>query len=102
MTKAPGSFDAPSPAAIADLFPQLEILEIIGRGGMGAVYKVRQVKLDRIAALKIIRPDSAADPAFAERFNREARTMGRLSHRNIVGIYDFGEVRLREGESAGS
>ncbi|MCA9062369.1 MAG: serine/threonine protein kinase [Planctomycetaceae bacterium] len=83
---------APAPDAIAGLFPQLEILEMIGRGGMGAVYKVRQVKLDRIAALKIIRPDSAADPAFAERFNREAKTMARLNHRNIVGIYDFGEV----------
>ncbi len=56
------------------LFPGFEFISLIGSGGMGAVYKVRQVKLDRIVALKIIRPDAASDPAFAERFNREART----------------------------
>lgn len=74
------------------LFPGFEFISLIGSGGMGAVYKVRQVKLDRIVALKIIRPDAASDPAFAERFNREARTMARLNHPGIVAIHDFGEI----------
>jgi serine/threonine protein kinase len=75
-------------------FPQLEILELLGHGGMGAVYKARQPKLDRLVALKIIRPEAAGDPAFAERFNREARLLARLSHPHIVAVYDFGEVSL--------
>jgi predicted Ser/Thr protein kinase len=83
---------------LAGLFPHLEILELIGQGGMGAVYKAQQTKLERLVALKIIRPESADDPAFAERFNREARTLARLNHPGIVGIYDFGEVILPGGE----
>ncbi|MCA9034481.1 MAG: protein kinase [Planctomycetaceae bacterium] len=97
-----GSFSAPESSAIASLFPQLEIVEVIGRGGMGAVYKVRQIKLDRLAALKIIRPDSASDPAFAERFNREARTLAKLNNKHIVGVYDFGEVQFEDQETAES
>ena len=69
-----------SVASLEPLFPQLEILGLLGHGGMGAVYKARQKKLDRLVALKIIRPEAATDPAFAERFNREARTLARLSH----------------------
>ena len=81
----------PTPADLAEFFPHLEVLSLLGQGGMGAVYHARQVKLDRPVALKIIRPESAADPSFAERFAREARTLARLSHPNIVGIHDFGE-----------
>ncbi|MEZ6059218.1 MAG: serine/threonine-protein kinase [Planctomycetaceae bacterium] len=91
-TPQPAAFVPPSPRHLAPLFPQLEILQLIGHGGMGAVYKARQRKLDRLVALKIIRPESAHDPAFAERFNREARTLARLSHPNIVAVHDFGEV----------
>ena len=65
-------------------FPQLEILELIGQGGMGFVFKARQSKLDRFVALKILPQSLAADPAFAERFTREARMLARLSHPNIV------------------
>jgi serine/threonine protein kinase len=72
--------------------PELEILEPLGRGGMGVVYKARQIKLDRLVALKLIRPESAEDPAFFERFGREARAMARLNHPNIVTIHDFGEA----------
>lgn len=67
---------------------------------MGAVYKARQTKLDRLVALKIIRPESADDPAFAERFNREARTLARLHHPNIVAVHDFGEVLLSSSGEA--
>jgi predicted Ser/Thr protein kinase len=90
-------FVPPSPASLAPLFPQLEIIDVLGHGGMGAVYRAKQTKLDRIVALKIIRPEAAADPAFAERFNREARTLARLAHPQIVGVYDFGEVTLASG-----
>ncbi len=81
-------------AAIADLaphVPQLEIIELLGQGGMGAVYKARQKHLDRLIALKVIPPEAAKEPAFAERFAREARALARLNHPNIVTVYDFGQ-----------
>jgi serine/threonine protein kinase len=84
----------PAPVSeIAKLFPQLEILECLGRGGMGAVYKARQPRLDRLVALKILSPEKQGDSKFAERFEREARTLARLHHPNIVTVYDFGEVQ---------
>ena len=88
----PGGRKSPPPgiAEIAPHFPELEILELIGAGGMGAVYKARQPQLDRFVALKILSHDLAGDPPFVERFNREARVLARLSHPNIVGIHDFG------------
>jgi predicted Ser/Thr protein kinase len=93
----PGSvpFEPPAIEELAALFPQLEILECLGRGGMGAVYKARQPRLERFVALKILAPEKQKDPQFAERFEREARVLGRLSHPNIVAVYDFGEVRGR-------
>ncbi|MCW1884032.1 serine/threonine protein kinase [Luteolibacter flavescens] len=72
-------------------FPELEVLECIGRGGMGIVYKARQPHLDRLVALKILAPELGADPGFAERFSREARTLAKLSHPHIVGIHDYGQ-----------
>jgi tRNA A-37 threonylcarbamoyl transferase component Bud32 len=83
---------APSPEELAPLFPQLEILELLGRGGMGAVYKARQPKLNRFVALKIISGDAAADPHFAERFQREAQALAKLNHPHIVSVFDFGET----------
>ena len=82
----------PPVTQLAKLFPQLEILEFIGKGGMGAVYKARQPRLDRLVALKILPPAAAGDPGFAERFNREARALARLNHPNIVTVHDFGQV----------
>jgi hypothetical protein len=61
---------------------------------MGAVYKARQKHLDRLVALKVIPPDAARDPAFTERFAREARAMARMNHPNIVTVHDYGH----EGE----
>jgi len=83
----------PTPAELAPYFAPLEILELVGQGGMGAVYKVRQPKLDRLAALKILPGEAVAeDRTFAERFRREAQTLARLNHPGIVGVYDFGEA----------
>jgi serine/threonine protein kinase len=81
----------PTPAEIAQQFPQLEILEILGHGGMGVVYKARQPQLNRFVALKILSPHLSGDPAFAERFSREAQSLARLNHSNIVSIFDFGQ-----------
>ncbi len=80
----------PSVEEIAPHFPDLEILELLGAGGMGAVYKARQPQLDRTVALKILSHDLSQDPAFLERFNREAKTLARLNHPNIVAVFDFG------------
>ena len=82
-------FMPPPVADLAPLFPQLEILELIGQGGMGAVYKARQKELDRIVALKIL-PPGIGDAAFAERFAREAKALARLNHPGIVTIFEFG------------
>ncbi|HYG33251.1 MAG TPA: protein kinase [Clostridia bacterium] len=87
----PASFVPLKPAELAPHFPALEILELIGHGGMGAVYKARQPALDRFVALKVLPPGSAGDPGFAERFTREARALAKLNHPNIVAVYDFGQ-----------
>src|SRR5690348_9884811 len=68
-------FIPPSVEELARLFPQLEIISLIGQGGMGAVYQARQPALDRFVALKILPPGAAGDAGFAERFNREARAL---------------------------
>ena len=91
-TTSPSGFVAPSPEDLAQHFPQFEIVELLGKGGMGAVYKARQPKLDRYVALKILPTEVGKDPAFAERFMREARTLATLSHSSIVAVYDFGEA----------
>ena len=89
---ASAGFVPPTVAELSPRFGQLEILELIGKGGMGAVYKARQRGLDRLVALKILPPDIGNDPAFAERFAREARALARLNHPHIVGVYDFGQI----------
>ena len=83
---------APPIEEIAAAFPQLEVTSLIGQGGMGFVYKVRQPSLDRVVALKILSPELGRDPAFAERFAREARTLGKLHHPNIVTVFEHGEA----------
>jgi predicted Ser/Thr protein kinase/uncharacterized membrane protein len=85
-------FQPPSLAEVARLFPQLEILSFIGKGGMGAVYQARQPALDRLVALKILPPQAAGGTGFAERFNREARALARLNHPNIVAVHEFGQA----------
>jgi uncharacterized protein (TIGR03435 family) len=80
------------PEQIAPHFPQLEILECLGRGGMGVVYKARQKTLNRLVALKLLAPERVRDAKFAERFTREAQALAALNHPNIVTIYDFGQA----------
>ena len=90
-----GESAKPAPPTLEELaaaFPQLEILQLIGQGGMGFVFKARQPTLDRFVALKILPRSLASDPAFAERFTREGRMLARLNHPNIVGIHDFGQA----------
>jgi len=87
----PGGFVPPEPAVLNEKLPGLEIIELLGQGGMGAVYKARQKQLDRIVALKILPPEVGKDPAFAERFTREARSLAKLNHPHIVTVYEFGQ-----------
>ena len=82
----------PTTEELAPFFPQFEIQSLLGRGGMGVVYKARQKSLDRWVALKLLAPERAADPTFALRFASEARTLAALSHPHIVGVHDFGEA----------
>ncbi len=81
-----------SPEELAPHFPQLEILECLGRGGMGVVYKAKQKSLHRFVALKILAPERADDPHFATRFEKEAQALAALNHPNIVAVYDFGRI----------
>jgi serine/threonine protein kinase len=86
-----GDFQPPSLEEMGSLFPRFEMLELIGKGGMGAVYKVRQKDLDRIVALKILPPAIGQAPAFSSRFTREARALAKLNHPGIVTIHEFGQ-----------
>jgi serine/threonine protein kinase len=85
-------FATPYLETLARQFPQLEILEHLGQGGMGVVYKARQRHLNRLVAVKILPPSVGGDPAFAERFTREAQALAQLNHPNIVQVYDFGRT----------
>jgi len=88
----PGGFVPLEPEQLAEKFPQLEILELLGQGGMGAVYKARQKQLDRLVALKILPPEVGQNAAFAERFTREARSLAKLNHPEIVTVHEFGHT----------
>src|SRR5438045_1489117 len=68
------------------------LLERVGAGGMGQVYRAVQARLDRIVALKIIRPEIAAQWSFCERFRREARLAAAIDHPNVVPVYEAGEA----------
>jgi len=79
---------------IARALPEVEVVSLLGRGGMGYVFEVRHKKLGRRAALKVLAPRFLAEAGLAERFEREAQALAKLSHANIVAVYDFG----RSGE----
>ena len=87
---ASADWTPPAVAEIAPLFPAYEIEALIGRGGMGAVYRARQPSLDRLVAIKLLPLEISVDEEFAERFRREARTLARLQHPHILALHDFG------------
>jgi serine/threonine protein kinase len=64
---------------------------IIGRGGMGIVYRARDLALDRVVALKVIAPEYTADPDFRDRFKRESQLAAQIRHPNVISIYRAGE-----------
>ncbi|HYY78760.1 MAG TPA: protein kinase, partial [Actinomycetes bacterium] len=70
-----------------------EVVARIARGGMAVVYRGHDRQLDRIVAIKVPRPELARDRGFSEQFRREARAAARLSHPNVVAVYDSGEDR---------
>lgn len=84
-------FKPPSLQEISSEFPNLEVIEVAGVGGMGVVYKVKQKDLGRTVALKILPSEIASDPSFTARFSQEARALGMLSHPNVVHLYDAGK-----------
>jgi serine/threonine protein kinase len=88
-------WEPPSPEELHAMLPQYEITAILGRGGMGAVYKGRQTKLNRDVAIKLL-PETLVqgedEMNFAVRFEREAQAMANLDHPAIVSVYDFGET----------
>ena len=88
---APVPWEPPTPADLAGVLPGYEIVRLIGRGGMGAVYEARQLGLDRRVAIKVLPPELGANEAFAERFRREARALGRLKHAHILDVHELGE-----------
>lgn len=88
-----GTFVAPTTEELGQQLPEFEILELIGQGGMGAVYKANQTKLDRIVALKLLAPLQGPDVHnFAERFEMEGQAMAQMSHPNIVKGHDLGQT----------
>ena len=87
-----GRFVPPSPQELAARLPNLEVLELLGQGGMGVVYKGRQPFLDRQVAIKLIRPDFGTSQDSEERFIREGRSLAKLQHPNIVTVFDLGKA----------
>ncbi len=86
-------WEPPSPAELQALIPGYTIEKLLGKGGMGAVYKGVQISLDRPVAIKIISNDlDQADASFGERFKNEARAMAKLSHPGIVAVHDYGQT----------
>jgi predicted Ser/Thr protein kinase len=91
-----GAYEAPAPpptpAELQPLFPNYVIEDVLGQGGMGVVYRARQKGLDRPVAIKVLPAKVGRDPAFAERFTREAQALATLNHPNITNVYDFGKA----------
>jgi serine/threonine protein kinase len=89
-----GGWEPPTVEAMQAVLPQYRFECILGRGGMGAVYKAVQLSLDRPVAIKVLPGEliDDADANFTERFKNEARTMAKMNHPGIVNVYDFGEA----------
>ena len=72
-------------------FAGYEVESVVGAGGIGILYRARQLRLDRPVALKLVEPEVARDPVIRERLRREARTVAALDHPNVVPLYEAGE-----------
>jgi len=83
-------WEAPAPEHIARLLPSYQVEALIGRGGMGAVYRGVQASLNRPVAIKILPAELSSNSDFMARFQREAQTLARLNHNGIVTVFDFG------------
>lgn len=86
------TFQAPSLQEVAGLFPNYDIYSLIACGGMGAVYHANQRSLDRDVAIKILPREFSQDKDFRVSFAAEAKSMAKLNHPNLIGVYDFGDV----------
>ena len=87
-------FEAPDVEELQRHFDvdQLQIVGMVGRGGMGAVYQAVQPRLSRDVAIKVLPPELAATPGFDERFQQEAKVLAKLDHPAIVDVFDFGQA----------
>ena len=87
-----GAFTAPDPRALTTLLPAFKFRQLIGCGEMGAVYRAEQISLGRDVAIKVLPPELSSVESFSTSFQAEARAMAKLTHPNLIGVYDFGEV----------
>ena len=85
-------FEVPRIESLAALLPLYEFQHLIAQGGMGVVYKARQVSLDLDVAVKVLPREFGKDPLFRDCFEAEAKAMARLRHNNLISVYDFGDV----------
>jgi len=76
-------------------FGRYQLIDLLGRGGMGEVWRAHDTAIDRVVALKLLLPSYAKDPDFEKRFRREARAAARLDDPHVVPIYDVGELEGR-------
>src|SRR5688572_4785107 len=83
--------ERPLPLPVGTTFRNLDIIEVLGWGGMGVVYKCLQRDLNRHVALKVLNPSLGSDLEFTRRFNGEARALAALNHPNIVQVFEFGK-----------
>lgn len=88
-----GAWVPPEVGTLSDALSGYRVTALLGRGGMGAVYEGEQLSLERRVAIKLLPAELGGDPEFQARFKREAKSMARLNHPNIVQIYDFGQTR---------
>jgi tRNA A-37 threonylcarbamoyl transferase component Bud32 len=85
-----GSSMRPVPSVPRTVDNKYRIEQLLGRGGMGAVYRARDMRLDRLVALKVVRAELLGDPEARRRFRREAQIVARLQHPSIVAVFDYG------------